>query len=439
MRFLPLAKLAIFLRVAYKYILYVALATVSWDRLLNFSVLGFNLKLPNILFGICFLLSPLVCNKTWSSRGTRILLLAWSLPILALTIAIFAAAGSARIELLQASALIFSSAIPFFVTYLGIRQFAMLVEGLTAFVIGALIASLFGTYQYIENFFPLPQVLPYPDTALGFHRVAAMSYESGYFGYFLILAFSCAVALYRILPKRSYMIAACILMAVLVLANTRAAFLTAPIAIAVMFFRDIRKLPKRITKAVVAHPRTTWVVVLSTVSFVFVLMIGLRNSLGVVFERFVSIFDPNEPSSNSPRIALWQAMREIVSGNWLVGIGPGNLKNHLDSYLGHDIRPLHPSEVVANNAYIQALIDGGVILLLAEIFLIAFLAFQVARPSLAVPWTLFGGWISVVSVSFVIVSYYWNTSMWVVIAIACSSVTIRSLAPSLRLGHANYA
>ncbi|WP_161594087.1 O-antigen ligase family protein [Microbacterium sp. RG1] len=405
----------------------VALATVSWDRLLNITMFGFNVKVPTVCFAAALSLALLARLRASTSDHRPAKALPPALPrhlclliLAALAMLMIGALISRRPVpgLLQIVTVILGAVVPLAACVYAISSRSRLITALDAFIWGGVAAAAFGVYQYAAGISGWPQLIPYEDLGGGLPRISSFLYESGYFGYFMVLVISAVVARHRLAPTgfflRGSIPLVVALVAVTLLANTRAAYLTLPLLGVLLVLSRPRRLPRTRTLVVAA---TAAVVVAGLILIVFPTLTHF------LFERVASILDPTEVSSNAPRLAVTSGVLRILADNFWLGIGPGNLFAYAPEY-DLVIAGSSPNTVVANNAYLQALLDGGPMVLLLQVAIAVALLLVTFRWSRPVASALATGWLAVASVAFVGTSYFWDLKLWAVAGLALAAAAV---------------
>lgn len=382
--------------------------TVSWERFGNLSAGGYNIKLSIVLFAISLVLALV---DSWKSRAALkppfIVVAALGLVLVFAVLGFFSTSMfSAQ---MQSVALVTGALVPFLAVLLNLRLFGGLVRALNALIYGAVFASAFGIYQLLAFYLKLTQIVEYTATDVnGYGRIRAFSYESGYFGYFLVLAMVAVIARSVLTHTATNQWLIAFFGTTLVLANSRATFVTIPILIVLFLFWWPRKVP---------NPRVGWIALILGIGAVTVFAIkpDVLQALGV---RFFSLFDPNEASSNAPRLAVLDSSWNIFVNNPIIGIGPSSLKHYLEQYGYRVDLNASPNSIVANNSLFQALLDGGLVLLMAQLtFVVIAIAIYLKRTR-PTAWVLLCGWLTVLFVSGFVTSYFWDIKLWVFLALA---------------------
>ena len=385
--------------------------TVSWERFGNLSVGGYNLKLSPVLFAFSLMLALV---DTWRSR---IALKPPFIVIFSIGLALlFAVVGFFSVSMfsaqMQTVAVVSGALIPFMAVLLNLRLFGGLLRALNALIYGAVFASAFGIYQLLAFYAKLPQIVEYTATDVnGYGRIRAFSYESGYFGYFLVLAMVAVIARSVLSDKPTNQWLIAFFGVTLVLANSRATFVTIPILVLLFAIWWPRKVSK---------PRVGWITLALSIGAVAVFAIK-PDVLQALSVRFFSLFDPNEASSNAPRLAVLSSSWDIFVNHPVLGIGPSSLKHFLDEYGYRVDLNAEPNSIVANNSLFQALLDGGLVLLLAQLAFIVVAVAVYLKRNRPTAWVLLCGWLTVLVVSGFVTSYYWDIKLWVFLGLAVAA------------------
>lgn len=385
--------------------------TVSWERFGNVGLAGYNLKI-SVVFFACALVLGLVDAWRHNFPLKPPFPVVYALGLVVLFAFLGLLSSSQVAAQAQTVAIVSGSVIPFLAVLITVKLHSNFGHLLNVFISGAIFASIFGLYQLGAFYTGLPQIVSYRATDVnGYGRISSFSYESGYFGYFLVLAMVAVIARGVLKQKPSNQWLLGFFLVTLILANSRAVFVTIPILIFFFLFFWPRRVPR---------PKMGWLSSLAVLGFVGV--VTLRPEIfQAVAVRFISLFDPNEQSSNAPRLAVLNSSWQIFADNSVFGIGPSSLRDFLLSY-GFPVSPsAAPNSVVANNSLFQALLDGGVILLLAQLAFVVIAVYLYMRRNRPVAWILMCGWVTVLFVSGFVTSYFWDIKLWVFLALAMSA------------------
>lgn len=388
--------------------MWLGLFTVSWDRFANLNIAGYNLKVCTLAFALAFILTLTDKIKLSGRAGPRQIVVrcAVGMAIVFVLMALFA--NDRIAALAQITTVILGALVPFFATYWNLRLFGMADAALTALIRGGFFAAFFGLYQLAAFYSGLPQVVNYVATSGGLGRISSFSYEAGYFGYFLTLVIA---ALYgrSVLRGESVSLSHVgFLIFVLLLANSRATFLALPLLFVLLFAR----WPKTI------HRPKILPFIVSGAFIIAVASLAFPQIATGFLSRAASLLDPTESTSNAPRLAGINVALRIVQDHLFAGIGPGNLVDYLPQYgISVDLAATSNS-TIANNIWIQAALDGGLPLLVAELGLIIIAIMTLFRIRTPASRALMAGWITVIVVSSMITSYYFDIKLWTFLAIA---------------------
>lgn len=428
-------------------VLSVALLTLGWDRLLNIPVGPFNLKLPTVAFSAALVVwivewfvrrrRPSV-EKPAATRSTRLLLAVLSLTLLAYVIASIASAHPIA-ALGQFMTVIAGAVIPCVATYLIVNTRDALLRALNALIIGGVIAMAFGVYQLVAHIAGWPQGIDYTALSGGLPRISSFLYESGYFGYYLILLLGAIVARSVLCGVRQNWWLLGATYVTLLLANTRAAFLTLPVFVVLCIVVFRKQLRLRSVLMVGGGLVVLWVAVALLPSVVPMTPTSSAGDTGAPapatvsteppgsaqVKQLASIGDPNEASSNAPRLELISNAWKLYSQHPWLGLGPGNL-----FYYGRDagmnIVGDSPNAAIVNNVYLQALVDGGPALLILQTALAVLFVITAYRRASPVTAALLCGWLAVALVAWIGTSYYWDLKLWAVAGLVLASARVLS-------------
>ncbi|WP_162799232.1 O-antigen ligase family protein [Nocardioides sp. 616] len=402
------------------------LFTISWDRFANFSAFGtFNVKLPILAFAAALVLltaDAMLKTRELPGRLPSWFIVSWSLAFATLLPVVWAL--DQRAVMLQTSTIVLGALMPAIATYLAVRRNDAVDEALTAWIRGGVLAATFGLYQLAAFYNDWPQGIPEQNTGGGFGRISAFNYESGYFGYFMVMTLTAVIARARLRGAKIPVALFAYLLVVLFLANSRATWLVVPVWLALMVFRKpsrswlvaASRKPSRETIVRAIVPIMTVALVVASVA------VAAPEFVGEFVDRLASIFDPNEQSSNSPRLDSLKAARSVFELHpW--GVGAGNYYLYAPSY-GVPLPGIGASnQVVVNNIWLQALVDGGWLLLVAQAVFALMALRMFFRRAMPVARSLMVGWISVLLVGGLIVSLFFDLKLWTLLALAAVAAT----------------
>lgn len=426
---------------------------VSWDRLANVPLGPYNVKAPSLLLSLAFVLALLVPGAVRERWGqvpwvrAVVLLAAGVVVVLAIRGALtpnpVAAAG-------QVVAVLTGAVLPAFAVLLLVRTRADLVWLLRWFLAGTALACAFGLYQLLAFYLHWPQGIDYAGTSIGsgLGRITAFNYEPAYFTYFLVLSMGVAAGLARLQGRRLPWLTLIGLALVIYLANARAASLVV-LALGALLLVDLRR-DRRLPLQVLGVGAGLLLLALVTPTAVGLVQQwtapaaeaapapseaatadggvapapseSARASSEAPPPSALQAVDPAEQSSNAPRLHLYGLVLDVVRSSPLVGVGAGNLGPALMRADPVFVQTQQGAQVVANNVWLQALADGGVVLLLVEgaLLVVVALAALRARSSSALP--ILAAWAAVLLVGGMLTSYYFDIKLWVVLALGVAAL-----------------
>lgn len=387
-------------------VLSAALFTVSWARFATIPIGSFNLRLAPILFVLAIVLlavDPLLVRREQRPNSR-----AWLLIIAIVGVMLLACVGAKEVvpALLQVAATVIGAVVPCAAVYLAVRRGAGTVALLNAFIRGGYFACGFGLYQLLAFYRGWPQFVEYQATSGGLGRISSFSYEPAYFGYFLVLVLGALVTRARLQGVRIPAIPVTFVLAVLLLANSRATLLTLPVLAVLVFWRNPSSVER--ARLVVGGVAACWLAA--------VVFLAEPRSWQFVVDRVSNLFNPAEQSSNAPRLDLYETCLRIVQEHFLTGIGPGQLVDYAPVYGLPNLPGATSNSVIANNVWLQAALDGGVALVLAQLLLVVAVVRVYARDSSALRG-LAAGWLSVLVVASFVTSFFFDPGMWAVLGL----------------------
>ncbi|WP_375399802.1 O-antigen ligase family protein [uncultured Amnibacterium sp.] len=425
------------------------LFTLSWEQLGNIGLGSYNVKLPVVLFTIAAIVGA---PRWWASlrriralsRPARLVVpLAVAVVVILVVRSLTASPVSAGLA--QVAAVLTGAVAPALAVLAVVATRADVAWALRWIIAGAGVAGVFGLWQLFAFYVGLPQLITY--TGVGTSgvggRISAFSYEPAYFAYFLVFAGTAVIALAVLEQRRVRWLAIGFFGVILTLVNVRALTFVLPVAAVLLLvsFRQNRRVVARSAAAaavlivaslalpfavdfVASHlptPQTTTATgpesprakestraePTSTPS--------AKPLLPLPVAPPTEVLDPNEPSSNEPRLALYRAVLRVDQNHIAFGVGPGQLRRAL-AEVGY-VAPNQGEQVVANNIWLQAAADGGVLLLLVElsiVVMVALLWWSLRRTAVQ---PLASGWLAVVLVGGMLTSYFFDLKVWVFLAL----------------------
>jgi hypothetical protein len=288
------------------------------------------------------------------------------------------------------------------------RRWAMSV--LKSFVLGMVASSLLAIYEFIARKRGLPWLSSYNASIGGMPRSASLSFEAAYFAAPTFAALVICWAAWPNGRRRTFQII--ILVLGLIAANARITFVQlaiAALAYAVIRFRgsieDRRLARRRLFSAIV--------LILCTMT----LVVGVRPTvLTSIADRVQSIGDAKEETSNAPRLQAYAEISSIVKDHPLFGIAPGQLGRELESRgVITDAPGGEAASFVANNIWIQALLDGGLLAAMLQFALVVTAVFCLREARAPIQYSVLVAWMTIVGGAGLTVSNFWDSESWVLI------------------------
>ena len=411
----------------------VGLATASWERLGNIPLGPYNVKLPVVVLSLAALLTLAPAWRRVRSLVRRSSSSRWVIVLAGAAVVLFALRAATSSPLVPGIAqlvAVLSGAVLPAIAVLGVSRDGQDLAWLMRwFIGGAFVASGFGLYQLLAFYTGLPQGIEYRGvgTSGAGGRISAFSYEPAYFAYFLILTIGVLIALAHLERRRVSWAALAIFALLLALANVRALLFVLPV-LALLLATDWRRNRSVLFRGAVV----------GAAAFVIAATLPLAlSSLDALASRLApagsgsseagstlpsaaapqlpsDVLDPSEPSSNGPRLDLYRAVLRVDLNNLPLGVGPGHLGDALVAS-GYTAPNQGPT-VVANNIWLQAVADGGVLLLLIEagvLLAVGLLWWRARRlPAHAAASAL----LAVLLVGGLLTSYFFDIKIWITLA-----------------------
>jgi O-antigen ligase len=141
------------------------------------------------------------------------------------------------------------------------------------------------------------------------------------------------------------------------------------------------------------------------------------NLVGAVAARLGSLADPNEPTSNAPRLHLYGAVARVIGDHPALGVGPGNVGYVLPRY-GQEVPHRKVYVATANDIWLQGAVDAGVLAIPLIVGLLWGTAQAVRRRSSLPARALALGGLVFLLVNGAFVSLLWDMKFWTVFALA---------------------
>ena len=382
--------------------------TVNWD-VVGADLGGRTLKINALFFGASILLGladPVALRTAFSAtRRERRFIAALSVLLLWLLVRSIVVGSQG----LSGFAAVLIPAVVPFVAVLRQRRWAESI--VRAFVLGMVFSSVLAVYEFVARQFDMPWMTGYEAFVGTVPRSAALSFEAAYFA---APAMAALIICWAAWPSgRVRTIQMVVLGLGIAAANARIAFVQ--IAIAALIFMAVRvrgsleqrsQLRRRLLVATVSA--LGCLVVVTTFQPQFATTLG---------ERLGSIVDSEEVTSNAPRLEAYEQVNEIVADNALFGIGPGTLGVEMEQR-GFDgnTNDTGDAAYVANNVWIQAVLDGGVIAIAMQTILVALACLGLRDSPDPVAFAVLVGWITIVLGAGLTVSNFWDAESWVLLS-----------------------
>lgn len=391
-----------------KLFLSLGLFTVSWDRLATLPVGPLNLKLPVIMFALALATSFSPWERRPLARSSRpfVIVLVAMITWIAIRGSFAPDPGAVVAALAR---IVAGCLVPLLALCRVLRTARDLIRALEWLLAGVTFAAAFGIYQLVAAYAGLPQFIEYSALSGGAARISSFSYEAASFVIVIVAGAAAWIALFAAGTLRSPLLTGAPIALAGILANARTTFILVPTFLFI-------GLPLRASARLRALA-----VGLSVVAVLgAVLVVALRPSVvSFVAHQVASIFDPNEASSNSRRLTQYRVGLSLVSDHWWTGIGANNLYFELGGNSFGAFDGETSADVVANNIWIQAGLDGGlplIVLTLAVCVLAARMWWKVRRVTVA--RSLAGAWISIVAIAGMLQSNFYATICWVLLGLA---------------------
>ena len=438
------------------------LFTLSWERFGNIGAGPYNLKLPVVFLTLAAVLGIpqwwATLQRIWTSLPSRSIVLLAAAAVLML-VGRAATAPPLVTGLAQVLAVATGAVAPALAVCAVVGNRADVLWALRWLIAGAAFASAFGLYQLFAFYTGLPQIVTYTGvgTSGGVGRIAAFSYEPAYLAYFLVLACTAVITLSVLQAHRVRWATMAFFALMLVLVNVRALLFMLPVTAVLLLvsFRQNRRVVARTVAVAVVFVLGSFVVPAAVDAIATQIPTNEQSTpdggskspskgpeAGPRTHAPESpksssppddVLDPSEPTSNAPRLELYRAVLRVDQDHLAFGVGPGQLRSALRAN-GYTA-PNQGGQVVANDIWLQAGADGGVLLVVLELALVAVVValWWALRHSAMQP--LASGWLAVVLVGGALASYFFDIKVWVVLAlILCLASDARSTRPDRSRG-----
>lgn len=406
----------------------VGLFTISWDRV-SFRAGGMTLKPAYVAFALALLVDLLEQRRLETAGASpparaRARLVRRTVVVLL----VFLGAATLRSGFLleggrQIFAVVLGALVPAWVCFRVGRQAHRRHVLISAALVGAGFAAAFGVYQFAASYLHLPTLFAYQGVGGNLGRTAGLSYEPAFFSMYLLSLLPLLVAL-LLEPRdgpdariRGSLRGLFLLIVVGVLAsNARAGYLVLPLAVVIPLVGRASPRPVRARPVALLGGALVAVVFLS-----IVVRFDVSEFLRT---RIASITDTREVSSNAPRLLLYDTDRRIAADHLLLGIGPGTLGYSLPAYglpLDYPGFESEPTRAVANNIWLQAVLDCGIAGPVGVATIMGALYWLARRSRDARARQLAVGCLLVLLVGGSLTSIFWDAKYWVLIGLALAA------------------
>ena len=392
--------------------------TLSWDRIGNLSAGSFNVKISIIAFLVSLALTVLGGHRLGQIVVPR-LVLYLSLAMLLVLVVASVLADDQRTALLGVVTVVLGALVPALAVVANSRIAGQFQEMLKWFVWGAVVACIFGLYQLLAFYTGLPQLIEYEGVSGGLGRISSFSYEPAYLGYFLVVVLVVALARFRSTRWPWGYVQIGLVLVTLLLLNSRAVFLTLPLLLIL-----VRPLASGL-----ATFRQMWITAAAAVGAFLLVCVTVPSIPATLGAQFLSIFNPQEASSNAPRLELYTAAVQVAAKYPIFGVGPSNFGIHIAELNYAQYEGVSLNKMVVNNIWLQSLMDGGAVLAIVQAALVVVAIVTIYFSKNVVARILMAGWIAVILVGGMVVSNFYDAKMWVTLALAIAALQLGALRP----------
>ncbi|MFN2544495.1 MAG: O-antigen ligase family protein [Actinomycetota bacterium] len=401
------------------------LLLVASDRFMARDVGALTLKPAYIAFGFAFL-GALV---EWARRPEREALrdvprlLLVSAGGLLLLYVIAAGSADHRSAALRYLLVIGGGALVPIAAILGVaRTPERIARAAAFFVLGELLVALYGLYQFAAAYLDLPAPVPatstLPNSTTGVKRVDGISLEAAYHAAYAVtglpLIYSDAIRRVRRIHRRlSPTLIAAVVTLAFFLTVSRAGYLALP-----FILLGVWLLHRRSEGSTETHSSLPTLAVVVGVGVLFAVVAATRlHILGPIGDHLKNLLNPNEQTSNSVRVGLYDHVVDIVRDHPWLGIGPDNLGYVLPGY-GVAVFPGAEHTASANDIWLQGAADAGLLTIPFMAGVIWATLGLTRRRGTFESRTLALGAALFLLVSGALVSFMWDMKFWAVLGLA---------------------
>ncbi|MGT2425287.1 O-antigen ligase family protein [Amnibacterium kyonggiense] len=420
--------------------------TIDWERFANVALGPYNVKLPSMLFSLSAVLClPLLSTLRRFARNRVAIALVATLGALAVYLVVRALlSADVRAALPQIAATITGAVAPGFAVITLCTTLAAVGVAARWYLAGAVVASVYGFYQLTAFYLGLPQGIVYTgvgtDGLVG--RISAFSYEPAYFAYYIVLGLGLTIMLDVLRPAKTHLVLIALFALVLTLANVRALVFLAPLLVVLLVFRARRYRRAMFTLLVAAAACAALTVMMPSLigalrqtetpsgSNQAAAPVAPAPSTAAPTRATATseptpapgLLDPNEPSSNAPRLSVYRTVLGVAQRQLVFGAGLGNLQIELQS-----VEPPPPNidlskPVVANNIWLEALVDGGVLAVLLQLGAVVLMGALLFKRWATAVFPVVAAWLAVILVGGMLTSYFFDIKIWVVAGLVVSAL-----------------
>lgn len=305
------------------------------------------------------------------------------------------------------AAVLIPAGAPFVATLLHRRWAADVTR---AFVYGMAFAGAVALLEFVLRSAGANWITDYDATVGGTPRSAALAFEAAYFAAPSIAALLIVVTWWRRRLEQAAL--ALLLVGGLVVANARIVFVQIAVVMVLLGAVAFRLSPNDRHRLLRTLGSCIAVGLVATLA-----LVAVRPSIvDTVADRASSILDPEEETSNSPRLEQFERVGNVIADHPFIGIGPGMLGDEFveRGYVSAENRQ-HDASFVTNNVWTQALVDGGAIALALQAAMVIWVASRTRRGTTLEEASLLVAWASIVLGAGLTVSNFWDGEPWLLL------------------------
>lgn len=383
--------------------------TASWD-VVGVDLVGRTLKLTTLAFLIAVVWRVVDDPSAvrWSSTPPRYrVATAFLIGLLAWMFVRSLVTDDGVASLLGFAAQLVPAGAPFVAVILHRRHAAALVR---TFVIGMAVSSALAVYEFVARSNRWFWLTDYRARFGGTPRSASLAYEAAYFAAPALVALILALCWWQGRVWRVVFVV--VFAAGIVVANAR--IVAVQVVVALVVFAVLAVVMQGSQRARLV--RGLGITAALGVGSLAMVWIAAPNVLDRIGDRVASIFDPDEVTSNSPRLEANERVGRIIADNPVIGIGPGRLGAEFEARgFVDDAATLGDAAFVTNNVWTQTLVDGGSVALLLKIGFLVAVAARTRRDLEVREAAVLTGWATLVLAAGFTVSNFWDTEPWLLL------------------------